>query len=266
MSNSPHEPSPPPLAKPLWRQGVPWLTLIACGLIAAGCATHQAPHNCAPSPVVTPVSPLVCDTSESEGEIAHLQRLLTDKEAEIKQLRASQKNQDKLLKEAASQTTHAEVKLRRFATETDAASLLAEVEVALIKLRSLATAPRQDAQLTQAQQLLDRATSSFWKADYDNSVDLSIRARQSLDILAVHIKAPAANKRAPTAIPFKIMVALNTKVDTNLRRQPQPNAAIITVLPQGTPITARAYQGNWLQVETEDGATGWIFNNLIEER
>lgn len=201
---------------------------------------------------------------EQQREIARLQQLLADKEAEIGKLRTQQQERDKLLKETTSQAARAEVKLRRFATETDTASLLAEVEVAMAKLRATPGAERDTVQ--QAQRILDAAAAAFARDDYDTSVDLATQARQFIDMLADQHSGSGADKRAISEVPFKVGIGLRMKVDGNLRRQPRANATGLGVLQKATPIIARAYQGEWLRVQTEDGNSGWVLNSLVEAR
>lgn len=246
------------------RHGTRWAMIAMCALSLAGCAVRQpAPDipSVAPAPAASPVS---CE--EPQREIARLQQLLADKEAEISNLRAQQQEQGKLLKETTSQAARAEVKLRRFATEADAASLLAQVEVAMAKLRSTPGAERDAAQQGEAQRILDGASAAFAKGDYDASVDLATQARQFIDMLADHRNGSGADKRATSEVPFKAAIALRMKVDGNLRRQPRANAAVLGVLQKAAPVTARAYQGEWLQVQTEDGNLGWVLNSLVEAR
>lgn len=238
--------------------------LALCGLSLAGCTVRQSAPDVA-STTPAPAAPsMICE--EPQREIARLQQLLADKEAEINSLRAQQQEQGKLLKETTSQAARAEVKLRRFATEADAASLLAQVEVAMAKLRSTPGAERDAAQQGEAQRILDGASAAFAKGEYDASVDLATQARQFIDMLADIRNGSGADKRATSEVPFKAAIALRMKVDGNLRRQPRANAAVLGVLQKAAPVTARAYQGEWLQVQTEDGSLGWVLNSLVEAR
>jgi SH3-like domain-containing protein len=59
-------------------------------------------------------------------------------------------------------------------------------------------------------------------------------------------------------------IRLQTTANVNLRQIPGTQAAIKTVLKKGAFLTATAYQGNWLRVQTENNAQGWISNKLIK--
>ncbi len=214
---------------------------------------------------------------DPQREIARLQQLLelidsliynnaADKEAAISMLRARQQNQNKLLRETTSQAARAEVKLRRFATETDAASLLAEVEVAMDQLRATPGAEQFNTQKMQAQRILDSASNAFVQGDYGLSVELATQARQFIDMLAGLPMGSGADRRMTSEVPFTVAINVRMKVDGNLRRQPRPNAAVLGVLQKATPIFARAYQGEWLWVQTENGNSGWVLSSLVEAR
>jgi hypothetical protein len=65
-----------------------------------------------------------------------LRQDLANREAELRDLRSNQRDQVKVLQESTQEVTRAKVKLRRLATQADAASYIAEVEVAMESLRS----------------------------------------------------------------------------------------------------------------------------------
>lgn len=190
-----------------------------------------------------------------------MQRLLADRNREINRLRAQQQDQVKELEESASETARAEVKLRRFATEADVASRLAEVEVAMEDLRAKGFAtPLQ----VPAQRLLDAASTAFNRGEFNEAADLAAQSEQLIDML-IDIGSMPHTQSTPE-VPFKIAIPLKTKANTRLRRQPDLNADIVTVLQPGTTVVARAYHGQWLRVETQHGGAGWILGELLEAR
>src|SRR5207248_2875206 len=78
-----------------------------------------------------------CPSCEPQiRESARLRQDLANRETELRDLRSSQRDQIKVLQESTREVTRAKVKLRRLATQADAASYIAEVEVAMESLRS----------------------------------------------------------------------------------------------------------------------------------
>lgn len=236
------------------RRGLPALPLLALlAWILSGCALLHPP---APPP-----APVTCD--QQDREIVRLQQTLAEKDTEIQRLHAQQHVQAKELKETTGEVARAEVKLRRLATQADAASQLAEVEVALQGMRAEAQPRRATAQLAQAQHILDAGAASFAQGDYGAAVELAAQSQEIIDMVAGRRK-PAPAMRNAVEVPFQVAVALRARIDCNLRAHPGRTAAILGVLRQGTPLQAHAYRGEWLRVRAEDGRAGWVFGPLLE--
>lgn len=220
-------------------------------LFASGCALRQ--------PVDRPDAGAVC--REHRDEIARLQRELADSRAEVERLRARQKDQVKELEETVSEAARAEVKLRRFATEADVASRLAEVEVAMGELR----ARGRDFPLQHtAQGLLDAATAAFGGGELNTAAERAAQSEQLIDMLIRHDSDAGAKPAAEVA--FTIAIPLRTNTDASLRRDPRRSGALIEVLPRATPVTVLGYHGLWMRVDAGDGRSGWVSGELLEVR
>ena len=75
-----------------------------------------------------------------------------------------------------------------------------------------------------------------------------------------------AGSRSPGQVVLQIAIPLKVTGDGILRRQPFGSAPIVGVLKVGNALVAYAYKGSWLQVETEDGRSGWINQRQIGAR
>jgi len=242
-----------------------WAAFTLWLLTMAGCAVRQ--------PVL-----LTPSCMEQQHEIIRLQKILADKkleisnlranqqdkELEISNLRAHQQDQVKELKETTSQVARAEVKLRRFATEADVASRLAEVELAMEVLQSSLNTDHEQPLQVLAQRLLDKASTSFKQGKYSAAADYAAQAEQLIDIL-IDDQA-VAGLRIASDTPFKVAIPLQTKLKSQLRRKPHSRAAVLDELQKTTPVVARSYQEQWLHVQTEDGNTGWILADIVVPR
>ncbi|HHJ80983.1 MAG TPA: hypothetical protein ENJ65_05055 [Candidatus Tenderia electrophaga] len=253
------------------RRSLHWLAPMAVLLTVAGCATQQ------PTPVPFPLPLPLASTSqcnEQQQEIVRLQQMLADREHQIKHLIADQKNKDleisklkthqqnqtKELKETTNQASRAEVKLRRFATEADVASRLVEVEMAMKTLESRLDTRHELPLQVLAHGLLDKASTAFKRGKYSVAADHAAQAEQLIEMMT---------EQQPTtesATPFKVAIPLKTKLNGQLRRKPDRNAAVIDKLQTATPVVARSYKAQWLQVQTENGNSGWIFSDFVEPR
>ena len=58
-----------------------------------------------------------------------------------------------------------------------------------------------------------------------------------------------------------VVPELKGKLDGYSMRVPTPDVSVVdfvAVLKKDSPLVARAYKGSWMQVETEDGRSGWV--------
>lgn len=233
-----------------------WTAVLLLGLNTMGCALRNPPP-------VTAAAPESCLAQQSE--IERLQQLLAEKEALIRSQQAHQQDQARELQATTSQATRAQIKLRRMATQPDAASTLAEVEVAMETLKSSKTTAAQQALQSQAQRLLDAASAAYAKDDFATAVDRATQSREIIDMVKGQPAGNASSARR-VAVTFQAPIPLRTRIDCNLRHLPRGNAAIRKVLKKNSTLMALAYQGNWLRIQTEDGDTGWVLNTLVEAR
>ncbi|MFZ1546774.1 MAG: SH3 domain-containing protein [Candidatus Nitrotoga sp.] len=188
---------------------------------------------------------------------------MTEKDVLIRNLNARQQDQAKALQESTSKVTRDQVMLRRLATKPGAASSIAEAEVAIASLKlSQVTAPEQT---LQAQRLLDAATASYAKGNYGTTMDHAAQTREFIEMVKDNHSRKALDQRL-AMVAFNIPIPLRAKSNVNLRRKPYGNAARLITLKKDSALTAKAYLGDWLQVQTSDMRSGWVLNTLVEVR
>ena len=221
----------------------------------SGCVTPPPPV-----PRETAVRGPVCPScDEQTREVARLRQDLANQGAELRDLRSSQRDQVKELQESTREITRAKVKLRRLATQADAASYVAEVEVAMESLRSSRGARTSTVPLmVLAQDILESTAAPFAQGDYGAAMDRAAQAEQLIALVAHYQVRPGSRSRVPGEVPLQVAIPLKATVDSNLRRQPRGSARVVGVLKKDSPLVAHAYKGSWMQVETEDGRSGWV--------
>ena len=195
--------------------------------------------------------------------MARLRQELALRESELRDLRAQQRDQARVLQETAKQATRAKVKLRRLTTQADAASYVAEVEVALDTARSAPLAPSRAPLLALAQAVLEASATPFAQGDYGAAMDLAAQADELVALIAANPAPPASGARATAETRFDVTIRLRAASESNLRRQPGDKAPSIGVLPEGTRLTATAHRDGWFKVETEDGRAGWMYQSVV---
>jgi len=231
----------------------------ACAL-AAGCATAPPPAP-APAPEPAPLVPApalppppacaVC--VDRTDEIARLRQDLATRDAELRDLRSSQREQVKAVQESTREVTRAKARVRRLATQADAASSLAEVEVALAAARSATPSPL----LGLARAFLEAAQAPFAQGDYASAMDRAAQAEQL--VTAAASGAPAASRnRIAGEVLLQAAIPLKASGESRLRRAPEPRAAVVGTVGRDAALVAHAYKGAWMRVETDDGKLGWV--------
>lgn len=155
-----------------------WALVAVLSFAAGGCAT--APPG--PAASVQPkaaASPAPCSPCvEQTREIERLRQDIASRDAEVRELRSNQVVQVKVLQESKREATRAKVKLRRLATRADAASYIAEVEVAMDSLRSSLPAKSNIREVAAAQRLLESTATPFEHGDYGAAMDRAAEAEQ----------------------------------------------------------------------------------------
>lgn len=206
---------------------------------------------------------LLVENGALQHEIDRLQKQLAEREAHIRNQEARHQDQVKTFQQSSSQAAHAQVKLRRLATRPAAASTIAEVEVLM---RNLNLSPRTDREVmlqTQAQRLLDAATAAYEKDNFGAAMDYAAQAREFLGMINSN-RGRKATDSLQTIVSFHAPLSLRAIKNSNLRQEPSLTAPVSGTVQKETAMTADAYRGEWLQVLTSDGRTGWIFNELVE--
>jgi hypothetical protein len=234
------------------------------------CATPPPPEpepaqpSPSPPPTVVAPEPVCAACVDRSDEVARLRQELAAREAELKDLRSSQREQVKAVQESTREVTRAKARMRRLATQADAASYLAEVEVAMEAMRATPAAS-QSPLLGLAQAFLDASQPAFAQGDYAAAMDRAGQAEQL--IAAAGESAPATPRSRVTGeVLLQVSIPLKASADSALRREPQPRAPVVAALRKDTALVAHAYKGNWMRVETDDGTFGWLPQTSLAAR
>lgn len=187
----------------------------------------------------------------------HLQAL--EKDAEIRAL-------NQKLEAAILEVVRAMAKLRGLSGRAEAASNLAETEIALKSIPAELALRPKETDLIQAQQLLRMATEEFKKQNYDGTVYLTSQVKMLIkprnDRL---VRGPEAGKTDGEHA-LSPMLALRASNKSNVREGPGPSFKVLFVVERGTPLSAVSYNGVWVRVKTDDGRAGWVHYSLIDQR
>ena len=254
------------------------ISLATLALLASGCAVMQEPQT-TPTPPVEPgctalheeIDRLTQAQIESDAEvrtseerIAALQLRLLEKGAVVESLRDHVATQQVEFDQAIAEVVRSKAKLRSLESKAEAASDLAEAEIALKAVRAQYPADQQPLSLAQVEQLVKMGGQEFQRGNYGGSLYLTSQARAKMRVAEVSARIRSSLEPVAGEIRFATPIQLEVMRTSNLRRAPSLEAEVLATLPKGSSITGYSYKGSWVRVES-DRATGWVFHALLGE-
>ncbi|MFN8653963.1 MAG: SH3 domain-containing protein [Gemmatimonadales bacterium] len=230
-------------------------------LLAAGCAKAPPATTAAPRDSVITNTVHVVDTvkvrdGDLEQRVNRLEMQLLGKDAQIEDLQQG-------LEAAQLEVVRTMAKLRTVATRAEAASGMAEAELAVQSLRNLRGALGQP-ELVQSTQLLAQSTEVFNRQNFGGALYLAGQAKG----LAVRGKARLGGGDVPRTgeVMFPAPVTLVTTSRGNLREGPGTRFGVVQTLESGTGLVGISYVDEWVRVRDQGGRNGWVFSDLVSRR
>ena len=233
--------------------------LTACAARASSGSEASAP---APPPIHT-VPPrvdtvrLAVPDPEQQRRIGELELRLLERDAQIERLEAA-------LEETRREVVRSLARLQTSATRAEAASALAEADIAVQTLR---TRDAQAPELAPARRLLDQSTAEFGRQNYGGALYLanqvkSLAASGRGRVAAGGDDAPAR----PGETAFAVPVPLGVSSRANVREGPGTNFRVLFTVERGAALTGLSHLEDWVRVIDVTGRSGWVFYNLVTRR
>ena len=234
-----------------------WALLGLLSMAAAGCvSTPQLASQPAAAPARARLDasisgPGCSPCADQFREVERLRLEVSNRDAELRDLRSSQRDQVKVLQESKREVTRAKVKVRRLATRADAASYVAEVEVAMASLRTSAGGRSIDPRVAQAQRLLESTDAPFAQGDYGVAMDRAAEAEQLIISASGAATQRPSLARAKTESRRGVMLSTAT-VGGKPPGQHPGNVRNAGTRKQNRPSVASGSRRSWMQAETGD--------------
>lgn len=224
------------------------------------CARGTPPQDAGPRPdsaprLAVPETVVVRDR-DRERQLAAAQLELLAKDAQIDALARQ-------LDDARQEVVRAMARLRTLATRAEAASAMAEAELAVQSLR--AKMEPSAAELGQAQQLLKLSGDEFANENYGGALYLSNQAKGAARAGESRVAAQRLTPR-PGEVSFAVPVPLRVVSHGNVRDGPGTNFAVVYTVEAGAQVLGHSYAGDWVRVVDDDGRAGWITRSLVTGR
>jgi len=231
--------------------------LLLAGWSLPGCGSAAKEAETTPAPVAArrQIRALAAARAEQDRRLARMELTLMEKNAQVEELQSR-------LDDAREEVVRAMAKLQTLASRAEAASGMAEAEVALQPLRSSQTAP----EASQAVRLLREAAAEFNQQNYGGALYL---ANQAKAFAAAGTGRLSSRERAvdrPGEKPFAVPIPLRALSPGNVREGPATTAPVAFAVEDGDSLTGYSYVEDWVRISDEMGRGGWIFRKLISRR
>ena len=192
-----------------------------------------------------------------QERMAVLQLGLLDRDAQVAEL---QENLD----EAVLEVVRAKARLQSVESRAEAASTMAEAEIALRAVRDAAGGDAGP-ELLQAEQLLEMSARAFEGENYGGALYLASQAMSLVSIGRGRFSAGDASRRAGE-ISFAVPLRLETVRNSNVRDGPGRGFKVLFTVRERTPLVGLAYEGQWVRIRDDQGRGGWVFHSLVRSR
>jgi hypothetical protein len=192
---------------------------------------------------------------QAEAHAAALERRAARLELQLWERSAMVGDLETRLEAARRDVVRAMAKLRTLATRAEAASAMAEADVAL---QSLSHSGRDGQESRQVRELMKQSTAEFAKENYGGALYLANQAKTTLLARAPRFGgAERADKRSGETA-FQVPVPLQATASDHARSGPGPKFGESFGVKRGDSLTGRSYLGAWVRVSDATGREGWL--------
>lgn len=232
--------------------------LMLLGGFAVGCASHPPDGQAKkvkPNSTKVAVETVTVRDPDNDHRVTRLELRLMEREAQIVDLQTR-------LNDARQEVVRAMAKLQTIASRAEAASGIAEAEVAVRALKADPSTP----DITQVSQLLDQSSNEYNKENYGGALYLANQAKTLAVAAAGRFAGDDRGSLRPGETPFAVPIGLKTTGQANVREGPGTSFKVAFAAESGIALTAYSYLDEWIRVSDETGRRGWVFRNLVARR
>ena len=225
----------------------------------AACTTGTPPAAPAPMPdtvvVVDTVEVRVGPDPEFDRRVATLQLQLLERTAQVADVQRQ-------LDAAQQEIVRAMARLQTLASRAEAASVMAEAEIALEAVTGSARDEEMPAG-AQARRLLVLSTTEFTNENYGGALYLASQARRVARTGEGRLTSGEERVWHPGEVPFALPLPLETALRSNVRAGPGLGFQVLFTLDPATPVVGHSHTVQWVRIIDHEGRDGWIFHNLV---
>jgi uncharacterized coiled-coil protein SlyX len=235
--------------------------LCAAAVLAAACGGRNRPANPRPTtsrPIRSAAETVTVRDPEMEQRSARLELRLLEKDAQLEELQSR-------LDEARREVVRSMAKLQSLATRAEAASGMAEAELALQSLRS--TAGQQGPpEVAQSARLLEMSTGEFNRENYAGALYLANQAKIVAGTGRGRLLGVDRGSLRSGEVLFSLPLRLQASGRSNVRDGPGPGFRVAFTVTAGMPLTGHSYLADWVRISDDSSRSGWIHQSRIDRR
>lgn len=237
---------------------------LSVALLSAACnppppGTAQPVRTPRDTTRVTVRAPAPVRDTALEQRAALLELKVLEQEAQVAELQNR-------LNDARREVVRAMAKLQSLATRAEAASGMAEAEIALQALRTANGSNSPSPELGQGNQLLQLATAEFDQQNYAGALYLATEAKNAASAGQGRVGSDDRGDTRKGEVPFALPLRVQTTARANVREGPGAGFKVLFTLEDGAPLAAYSYMDQWVRVRDESDRGGWVHQTLIGRR
>jgi hypothetical protein len=234
---------------------------LVCAVAACAPSADPAPPPSAATrtdTVVVSDTVVVERTAETDAQIARLQIQLLERDQRIRGL-------DEELAASRQEVVRNLAKLQSQASRAEAASGLAEAEIAVERLGRL-DGGSDLTEYADAQSRLAEGSAEFTAENFGGALYLATQARTLATSGEQRLRVVGGRTLAAGETLFAIPLALRTVSRSNVRSGPGLDHDIRFTLDPDVELVGQSYTNQWVRIVDPQGREGWIFNSLVAGR
>ena len=200
-----------------------------------------------------------------EDRTVKTQLLLLEREVQIQDLNQRLQSQQRRIEDTIGEVVRAKAKLMSVESRAEAASQMAEAEIALEALGEDAGG-EENASYTDAADMIAVATTEFENENYGGAMFLASQAKTVISLEQLRLQDRVEIETSVGEEAFETPLPLQVIANSNVRDGPGLSFKVVATIDKGTAVTGYSYKGKWVQVSLGDGTRGWVFQTLVGGR
>ena len=163
------------------------------------------------------------------------------------------------LGEAILEVVRTKAKLRSMESRAEAASDLAEAEIAIQAMMSQGSGWETDPGVIKARELSELSAGEFERGNYGGALYLTGQAKNVIKGVEARSVDQGTHSMVEGERAFGLPLPLRLLSNSDVRRNPSNRSAVAAALPAGAELIGYSYKGRWVRVRTSDGVGGWVY-------